>query len=219
VTTVLLIALGLGLSPLAGQEVDLGLSPSGSQAVDTIPPPPEAIPGLLASDQGRTAAMTGIRHLAIERPEAEATLWTQLFALASAASSPASVLAAESLVGAVAEPDMDAGARIEARLGEFEADDRLPLLAFAALLSDRVDAARAAVLRARFVEESPDLLEGPAQGFEVRVRLARHLAGPGGDRAAAAEMLREVILAGASHPVAPEARRLLSEIGNPGDDS
>ncbi len=182
-----------------------------AQEPEPPPPPPAEIPALLAAG-GESAglAKVGILHRVGELPEPRATRWVQLYALVGTASPGGSALAASGLLEAEEEREREGAGAIVEGIEGLPDEDRLPLLAFAALLLERADPDEAARLRERFVEESPEVGEGPPQGYEVRVRLARRLIETGGSRDRAAGLLEAVILAAPNHPVTPEARRLLA---------
>lgn len=179
--------------------------------------PPERIPELLASgsDEGRVEAMALIRDRAealASSPE-RATAWVQLLALVEKSTAASGALAARALLAADGEGGQPIGTRLALEGEDVPEEDRPALLAFAAHLVEPEDAAAAAELRRRLLETAPGAPEAP----EARFALARHLAGPGGDRVEAQALLEALIVDGPNRPIAPAARRLLQELrANPG---
>jgi len=192
------------MEPLHGQQRD-------------SPPPPESIPGLLAGDgpgspteAERAAAMAGIRARASTLSQESATRWIQLLAVVEKSEPAAGVLAARAVLRAD-DGDGLGGARIlEDGMDGVSGEDRPSLLAMAAHLLDPDHPERAADVRRRLLELAPDAPEAT----EARLRLARHLAGPGQDAKRAVELLEDLIVADPGHPMAPDARRLLQSIRN-----
>jgi tetratricopeptide (TPR) repeat protein len=172
------------------------------------PPPPGEIPGLLASEEGRAAALEGIRARALALEGAEATLWVQLLAVARKTEPGSGALAARAVLRAEAGDAEAAAELLEGGLEGAPEEDRAPLLALAAHLVERDAPDRAAALRERLLESAPEA----SDAMEARLRLARFRAGPGGDREGAVALLEELLVTSPDHPVAPEARRLLQDI-------
>lgn len=201
------LVLGLGVFPtcLLGQAAE-------------APPAPDRIPGLLAGEAGapateadRMAALAAIQARASALSQESATRWLQLLALVEKSGSEAGALAARAVLAAEEGEGEDGIRALETGLDEVPTDDRPALLALAAHLADPVDAARAAGFRGQLLKLDPDAAEAPEAGL----RLARHLAGRGGDPDRAVEVLEALIVANPNHPVAPEARRLLQSVRNP----
>ncbi len=166
--------------------------------------------GYLALSAGRLAeGVEGLRGAVDGLDPERATSVVELLTFLDGASEPAGTLAAETAVRAHGgEPGAASEAIVEG-LPDVPLDDRPGLLALAARLAGEAgEAARAAELRARLVNDFPGAAETP----EAVVRLARFRARTPEGREEAAALLERLILDRPESAVVPQARRELQRI-------
>lgn len=168
------------------------------------------IPDQLRDPEHRGAALQAIRTMGEESYGEEATLWVHLLAVAEKGSGDGGALAAEVTLLALNEGGDPAVEHLDEGLDGIEEEDRPALLALGARILDRDDPERAAELRRQLLSLDPEAQEA----HEARLRLARHIAQTteADGRGEAVELLEELIVRAPNHPLAPEARRLLTAV-------
>lgn len=185
----------------------------GSAPGDTTSIPMEELPRHLADPEGRTLALERIRMRAAESTGPRATRWSQVLVVAEKGSAEAGGLAVQGVLEADAG-DPTAGARqLLEGLDGVDPADRPGLLALASHLMEAHEPEEAASIRRQLLELDPEASEAQ----EARLALARHLAGrrEGEGHEEARTLLEELVVTAPSHPLAPEARRLLSTLRDP----
>ncbi len=205
-----LALLGVWPSPGSASAPPTEAHSGGLTATPDTLPSTEELARRFGPEGDRAAGLEGIRLHIAQRSSEGATLWLQLLATVDridARLAPAAVRAV-----ALGEEGMGVqGAElISETLDDADCEDRPPLLALAALLSEEDDPEIAAALRGRLLKEHSDAFEVP----ETRFRQARWLLAQEERREEGLDLLETLIVEGPNHPVAPEARRLFQQERN-----
>jgi hypothetical protein len=197
----------------ASSDSGVAVPPSRSAPGDTVLIPMDELSRNLADPEGRALALERIRSRAAESNGPRATRWSQVLVMAEKGSAEAGGLAVQGVLDAEAGDPTGGARRILEGLDGVEPEDRPGLLFLASHLMEADEPEEAASLRRQLLELDPEASEAQ----EVRLALARHLARSreADHRDEARSLLEELVVMAPSHPLAPEARRLLSTLRDP----
>lgn len=157
---------------------------------------------------GRQALLMAVPGL----PPTEATDVIQLAGLLGRLSQGGVAVLAEARVQARQGEPVEASEQVEGALPDLPPEDRAPLLAEAARMTEEADPARAEALRRRIVEEHSDADEAAEAALELARAVARR---PDG-RAEAVAILERLITSRPGAAVVPTARRELERLRESG---
>jgi len=175
-----------------------------SAAPDTIPSLDE-VRSWTEDDWNPALASGMVLQATAGMPLAESASWIQLLSVFDRVGPQASMLALEVVATSGEGSAVSISAISDSAIEALSEEDRGPILALLALVTERTDPIRASDLREEFLRNHPQELEVP----EITVRQGRWLLTIDDRREEGVTLLQDFIVDNPSHPVAPEARRLV----------